>query len=99
MGGISSFTVLNTSFGYLLPCIPYPPIHPDPRVVFFSQVLPSMIISGISGLIIFIPLNYVLSYKLKSLNPINKKIELKLNQKLEYFKLRRIQDPDPSNLL
>lgn len=60
---------------------------------YFYQVLyPSMVISSITGMIIFTIINRILSNKLKRLSEISSQEILKLNQKLESFKLKRIQE-------
>lgn len=68
------------------------PVRPNPQEHFFPQVFPLMIISGISGLIIFLPLTHILNHKLKTLSSMNTNTELKLNQKLDSLKIKRTQE-------
>lgn len=90
---ITSSIVVNLDF-YRKGIYGGPPLPSriNPQEIFFSQVFPSMIISGISGLIIFLPLNHIFNHKLKNLGPVSYEKELRINQTFESFKFKRIQE-------
>ena len=75
-----------------MPAVVRPRGDYNPLEDYFSRILPSMIICSICGLIIFTVINRILSKKLKNINPTISEKELKLIQKLESFKFKRIQE-------